>query len=290
MKKTALISTALILCIAFCAALIPTASNASQGEHMIPRVQIFNLDIPPVAGERATDHCRATVPAGQHYVFDSISWHAEDDFAEPFYGTFEEGKGYRMIITVRTDDEEWYFSQNVLVQLNGAAPLENPYLLIHGDGIQYCTIFTSRFTCVAANTPTPRPTAVPTPRPTAVPTPRPTAVPTPRPTAVPTPRPTATPTPSPTAAPTPEPTAAPTPEPTLAPTPELTEEPTPELTLAPTPEFTEEPAEELTPAIIPPVITDEAGRSNVLPIIIGAVIAVSGIAAGAVIALRRRYR
>ena len=269
MKRTALKALAAIMCIAFCAALIPAASKASEDEHMIPRVQIFNIDIPPVAGEKATDHCGGSVPAGQHYVFDSIDWYEGDDFAERFTGTFEEGKDYRMIISVTTKDEDWYFSQNVTVQLNGGAPLENPYILIHGDGIQYCNIFTPRFTCIAANTPTPKPTATPTPKPTATPTPKPTATPTAAPTAEPTPELTAEITAAITTEPTPELTAELTSEPTAEPTAELTAEPTAETTSAP---------------------TDTPARSSgsMIPIIIGSAIAVIGLAAGLLIAFRKK--
>ena len=134
MKRAVLKALAAIMCIVFCVALIPEASSASDYELMIPNVQIFNLDIPPVAGEKATDHCGGSVPAGQHYVFDSADWYEGDNMAERFTGTFEEGKDYRMIISVTTEDEDWRFSQDVTVQLNGGSPLDNPYILIHGDG------------------------------------------------------------------------------------------------------------------------------------------------------------
>ena len=313
MKRTALNAFAAITCIVLCAVLVPAASNATEDEQMIPHVQIFNLDIPPVAGEKAMDHCGGSVPAGQHYVLNSVEWYEGDDFAERFTGTFEEGKDYRMIISVTTEDEDWYFSQNVTVQLNGGSPLVNPYILIHGDGIQYCTIFTPRFTCIAANTPTPKPTATPTPKPTAAPTPKPTAAPTPKPTAAPTPKPTAAPTPKPTAAPTPKPTAAPTSAPTSAPTAEptaeitaaptpeptaeitaeITSEPTPELTAELTAEPTAEPTAELTAeptaeTTAEPSDKPDKGSSSAAPIIIGSAIAVVGLAAGLLIAFRRR--
>ena len=325
MKRTVLKALAAIMCIVFCVALIPEASSASDYELMIPNVQIFNLDIPPVAGEKATDHCGGSVPAGQHYVFDSADWYEGDNMAERFTGTFEEGKDYRMIISVTTEDEDWRFSQDVTVQLNGGSPLDNPYILIHGDGIQYCTIFTPRFTCIAANTPTPKPTATPTPKPTETPTPKPTATPTPKPTATPTPKPTATPTPKPTATPTPKPTATPTPKPTATPTPKPTEtptavptsaptaEPTAEITAAPTPEPTAEITAEITSELTPeltleptavptaeqtaeptaeatsePADKPDRGSSSATPIIIGSAIAVIGLAAGLLIAFRKK--
>ena len=281
MKRTALNAFAAITCIVLCAVLVPAASNATEDEQMIPHVQIFNLDIPPVAGEKAMDHCGGSVPAGQHYVLNSVEWYEGDDFAERFTGTFEEGKDYRMIISVTTEDEDWYFSQNVTVQLNGGSPLVNPYILIHGDGIQYCTIFTPRFTCIAANTPTPKPTATPTPKPTAAPTPKPTAAPTSAPTSAPTAEPTA----EITAAPTPEPTAEITAEITSEPTPELTAELTAEPTAEPTAELTAEPTAETTAE---PSDKPDKGSSSAAPIIIGSAIAVVGLAAGLLIAFRRR--
>ena len=305
MKRTVLKALAAIMCIVFCVALIPEASSASDYELMIPNVQIINLDIPPVAGEKATDHCGGSVPAGQHYVFDSADWYEGDNMAERFTGTFEEGKDYRMIISVTTEDEDWRFSQDVTVQLNGGSPLDNPYILIHGDGIQYCTIFTPRFTCIAANTPTPKPTATPTPKPTATPTPKPTATPTPKPTATPTPKPTATPAPKPTATPTAAPTVAPTSASTAEPTAEITAAPTPELTAEITAEITSEPTPELTlePTALPtaeqtaeptveatsePSDKPSKGSSSATPIIIGSAIAVIGLAAGLLIAFRKK--
>ena len=289
MKRTVLKALAAIMCIVFCVALIPEASSASDYELMIPNVQIINLDIPPVAGEKATDHCGGSVPAGQHCVFDSADWYEGDNMAERFTGTFEEGKDYRMIISVTTEDEDWRFSQDVTVQLNGGSPLDNPYILIHGDCIQYCTIFTPRFTCIAANTPTPKPTATPTPKPTATPAPKPTATPTPKPTATPTAAPTVAPTSASTAEPTAEITAAPTPELTAEITAEITSEPTPELTLEPTAVPTaEQTAEPTVEATSEPSDKPSKGSSSATPIIIGSAIAVIGLAAGLLIAFRKK--